>query len=77
MNEENYNRLLSINEEATAKNAEEGTNWQKIGDFWYTAMDTTAINQQGIKPLRNHRRAQRQMGRSRSGGIGLEAGCDD
>jgi putative endopeptidase len=51
VNEENYLRLKSINEEASSKNAEQGTNWQKIGDLWTTGMDTVAIEEQGIKPL--------------------------
>lgn len=51
VNEENYDRMKSINEEAAAKTAENGTNWQKIGDFWHTGMDTAAIEQQGIQPL--------------------------
>lgn len=51
VNEENYHRMKSINEEAAAMNAAAGTNWQKIGDFWSTGMDTAAIEQQGLQPL--------------------------
>lgn len=51
VNEENYSRMKSINEEAAEMTAENGTNWQKIGDFWHTGMDTIAIEQQGIQPL--------------------------
>ncbi|MGB3077188.1 MAG: M13 family metallopeptidase N-terminal domain-containing protein, partial [Chitinophagales bacterium] len=54
VNEENYDRMKNINEEASSKNAEAGTNWQKIGDFWHTGMDTAAIEQQGIQPLSSH-----------------------
>ncbi|MBX7108873.1 MAG: M13 family metallopeptidase [Chitinophagales bacterium] len=51
VNEENYGRMKSINEEAAAMKAADGTNWQKIGDFWRTGMDTAAIEQQGLQPL--------------------------
>lgn len=46
--EELYKRLRSINE--TALNAKEGIE-KKVGDFWYSAMDTVTINRDGIKPL--------------------------
>lgn len=51
VNEENYLRLKSINEEAASKESEPGSNWQKIGDLWHTGMDTVSIEQQGLKPL--------------------------
>ena len=51
VNEENLNRLKSINEKAAASNAAKGTADQKIGDFWKTAMDSTKIEQLGLKPL--------------------------
>src|ERR1043165_1591416 len=51
VNEENYLRLKSINDEASSKKAASGTNWQKIGDFWTTAMDTVTIESLGAKPL--------------------------
>jgi putative endopeptidase len=51
--EETYQRVLKINEEAAKDpNATKGTNAQKIGDFWYAAMDTATIEQQGITPLK-------------------------
>jgi putative endopeptidase len=46
--EELYKRLRNINE--TALNAKDGIE-KKVGDFWFSAMDTVAINSQGIKPL--------------------------
>ena len=49
--EETYQRLLSISETAAAAAAARGTNEQKIGDFWHAGMDTTTIAQQGITPL--------------------------
>ncbi|MEO5674490.1 MAG: M13 family metallopeptidase, partial [Chitinophagales bacterium] len=51
VNEENYNRIKTINEEAAGKKGEPGSNWQKIGDFWYTGMDTLSIEKQGVEPL--------------------------
>lgn len=53
VNEETYIRLKSINEEAAAKNAGSGSDWQKIGDYWSTGMDTNAIEKQGIAPLKS------------------------
>ena len=46
-----FNRLLKINEEALAKKSTKGTD-QQIGDFWYSGMDTNAIEKAGIEPLR-------------------------
>ena len=50
--EEIYKRLTTINEKAVAEKAAKGTVSQKIGDFWSTAMDTIAINKNGIAPLK-------------------------
>jgi putative endopeptidase len=44
-------RLLSINEDALKKGEKSGPG-QLIGDFWYSAMDTNAIESQGITPLK-------------------------
>jgi putative endopeptidase len=49
--EEIYNRLRKINEDAVTKNASTGVE-QKIGDFWYSGMDTLSIEKQGLKPLK-------------------------
>jgi len=50
--EETYARLKEISENAAkANNAEAGTALQKIGDFYASAMDTVAIEKNGIKPL--------------------------
>ena len=51
--EEIYNRLKKINEEAVSAKAAEGTVSQKIGDFWQSAMDTAALDKGGISPLKN------------------------
>ena len=49
--EETYQRLLSITDEAANANASRGSNAQKIGDFWHAGMDTAAIAKQGYAPL--------------------------
>lgn len=49
--EENLKRLREISEKAAASNAAKGTNDQKIGDFWSTAMDSVKIEQDGLKPI--------------------------
>ncbi len=49
--EENLKRLRLINEKAAAEQAPPGSTAQKIGDFWKTAMDTIAIEKNGLKPL--------------------------
>src|SRR4051794_27541284 len=52
--EEIYNRILKINKDAAAAKAEKGSTTQKIGDFWFAAMDTDSINKNGITPLRKY-----------------------
>src|SRR5260221_4085323 len=52
VNEETYMRLKSINEEAASKKSDPGSNWQKIGDLWFTGMDSASIDQQGLNPLK-------------------------
>ncbi len=49
--EENLKRLREISENAAANNAAKGSNDQKIGDFWHSAMDSVSIESNGIKPL--------------------------
>jgi putative endopeptidase len=44
-------RLLKINQDALKKSAKTGSG-QQIGDFWYSAMDTVGIEQNGIAPLK-------------------------
>jgi len=51
MYERNLALLRQIMEEAAAADAPQGTNQQKVGDFWYTGMDTKAIEAQGLDPL--------------------------
>ncbi len=50
--EELYSRLRHINDEAVKKAAKTGVD-QQIGDFWFSGMDTTSIQQKGIEPLRD------------------------
>ncbi|HEK19549.1 MAG TPA: M13 family peptidase [Bacteroidetes bacterium] len=45
------NKMLKINEEAMKANAAKGTNTQKIGDFYYSGMDTVTIEKLGLQPL--------------------------
>jgi len=50
--EETYQRLVGINEAAASGGpAPRGSNAQKIGDFWYAAMDSAAIARTGLTPL--------------------------
>ncbi len=49
--EDIYQRLRSINEKAATANGPEGSVSQQIGDLWYSGMDSTAIEKQGLKPL--------------------------
>jgi len=51
--EETYNRMRKISETAAKANGAPGSNEQKIGDFYQTAMDTVAIEKAGISPLKN------------------------
>lgn len=46
-----YEKLRHINEEAEQK-AEKSGSGQQIGDFWHSAMDSAAIEKNGIEPLR-------------------------
>ena len=51
--DETYNRMKLISEESAAqKDAAKGSNTQKIGDYWYSGMDTANIEAQGISPLK-------------------------
>jgi len=52
--EDIYARLKKINDDAAAKKAAAGTIEQKIGDFWYSGMDSSSIEQQGLKPLQDN-----------------------
>src|ERR1700759_5659420 len=45
-------KLKKINEDALKENAAAGTSSQKIGDFYYSGMDTVDIEKQGLLPLK-------------------------
>lgn len=62
VNEEIYNRLKKVNEDATAQPAAKGTIAQKIGDFWYSGMDTANIEKQGLAPLQSELHAIQAIG---------------
>jgi putative endopeptidase len=49
--EDIYKRLITINETAIKEKAAAGSISQKIADFWSTAMDTIAINKNGLSPI--------------------------
>ncbi|TGE19696.1 M13 family metallopeptidase [Hymenobacter elongatus] len=47
-----YDRLRILNEEAAKANAPAGSSQQKIGDFWASGLDSVAIDRQGLAPLK-------------------------
>ncbi len=49
--EENLKRLREISENAAKTSNTKGSPEQKIGDYWATAMDSTKIEADGLKPL--------------------------
>ncbi|HMG08021.1 MAG TPA: M13 family metallopeptidase N-terminal domain-containing protein, partial [Mucilaginibacter sp.] len=51
--EELRDRMKKINEDALKANAPKGSNTQKIGDFYYSGMDTVEIEKQGLSPLKD------------------------
>ena len=52
LHEDNENALQKILDKAVAdKSAAAGSNWQKIGDFYASCMDESAIETAGIQPL--------------------------
>jgi putative endopeptidase len=46
-----YERLKIINEKASAEGAKKGSISQKVGDFWYSGMDSAGAEKDGLKPL--------------------------
>ena len=51
LQEDNYKSLLTVMKEDAKKKAPEGSNIQKVGDFYFSGMDTVRINRQGAEPL--------------------------
>ncbi|MBN1990295.1 MAG: M13 family metallopeptidase [Bacteroidales bacterium] len=55
LQEENNKILKSIFEKAASKtDAPKGSSWQKVGDFYASGMDTTAIEQLGVNPIQDN-----------------------
>ncbi len=52
LNDENLERLREIVERARDKHAPQGSNEQKIGDYYALAMDSLRRQQEGISPIR-------------------------
>jgi putative endopeptidase len=53
LNENNRKNLVAILEESSKNTkATKGSNVQKIGDFYYTAMDSVKLNTEGINPIK-------------------------
>lgn len=50
--EETYTRLKIILEESEKSNSPEGSNEQKIGDFYFTGLDSSGIAKEGISSLK-------------------------
>jgi putative endopeptidase len=48
-----YGQLRGICEEAARSQAPIGSNQRKLGDFWSSGMDSTAIEAQGLTPIRS------------------------
>src|SRR6187402_3370233 len=44
-------KLKKVNEDAMAANAAKGTSAQKLGDFYYTGLDSAGIEKAGITPI--------------------------
>ncbi|MGH7740725.1 MAG: M13 family metallopeptidase [Candidatus Eiseniibacteriota bacterium] len=49
--DETYQRLRLISEQAAASQSPGGSEAQKIGDFWATALDSALAERQGLAPL--------------------------
>ena len=51
LNEDNIKKLREILDETAKNKNAQGTNAQKIGDYYYAAMDSAKKNAEGVKPL--------------------------
>ena len=52
VSEDLRDRLKKLNEDAEKANAAKGTNTQKIGDFYYSGLDTVTIEKLGINAIK-------------------------
>lgn len=50
LNEQALNTLKDVMEKASTSNAAKGSNEQKVGDFYFSGMDSASINAQGQVP---------------------------
>ncbi len=66
-----YERLRKINENAEQEKAAAGSISQKIGDFWFSSMDSSAIEKMGLTPL--HQDLERINSIPSSGDLAEEA----
>lgn len=57
LRDKNDSLLRTILEKASKENAAEGTNTQKIGAFYKTAMDTLTLDKEGLNPLKSELKA--------------------
>ena len=51
LNEQALNTLKDVMEKASTSNAAKGSNEQKVGDFYFSGMDSASINAQGASAL--------------------------
>lgn len=51
---DNYKKLKKVMEEAVEnKDTKKGSNQQKLGDFYFSGMDTVSIEKEGLNPLKH------------------------
>ncbi|MFN8154366.1 MAG: M13 family metallopeptidase [Bacteroidia bacterium] len=51
--DETYNRMRQLSESAAKETSANGSNQQKIGDFYASGMDTVSIDKSGMTPLKD------------------------
>ena len=54
LDDNSLNTLHSVMENASKANAAKGTNSQKVGDFYFSGMDSAGIEKAGITPLKTY-----------------------
>jgi putative endopeptidase len=54
LGEENNEKVRKLVEEVASKNSAKGSINQKVGDFYNSGMDSSKIEDEGIKPLQNY-----------------------
>ncbi len=53
IDDEIFDQLRDINEKSLKEGGSAGSNSQKIGDFWHSAMDTVSIEKEKLNPLKS------------------------